>query len=388
MLLGLPTVFLGVAEGVLTRASALDLDEVGRGEDGAEQDNVEQVLAVVAGGHHAHGNANAGLGTDVAVEEASVAVEVVVREAGGHLLCVGHAGCHLDCEVRVVLAGIPGVGHLVQLLDDPRRVVLPDAEDDGLADLAAERVAQCVFHEGVAENSIRFVGEELLLEVLAEEGLLDKFAVLVFLHDGIALVRQQFGGDFCSGIHDDRIQEVAFADAVYEAVAEGRRAGLASECLVGVKQLPTFPFAGVAGIDPGWVKLLEVVLRGGGKTEFVADEVLENGAAVAADRPMGLVGDQEVEICGREQTAVLVVELEALYRGNDDLRLAPVVPVFFVDDRAEVVLKETDKGFPCLRFEFKPVHKKQGAFRVDSPHEEFDHGGGGQGLARAGRHFK
>ena len=44
-------------------AAAFDLDEVGGGEDGAEQSDVENVRAVVAGGHHADGDADAGFGS-------------------------------------------------------------------------------------------------------------------------------------------------------------------------------------------------------------------------------------------------------------------------------------------------------------------------------------
>jgi hypothetical protein len=43
----------------------------------------------------------------------------------------------LDGEVGVVLAGKHHVGQVIQFLDSPRRVVLTNAKDDGLSDLAA-----------------------------------------------------------------------------------------------------------------------------------------------------------------------------------------------------------------------------------------------------------
>ena len=50
-----------LAEVVLPRAAAFDLDEIGGREDRAEQAEIEDVRAIVAGGHHADGDADAGL---------------------------------------------------------------------------------------------------------------------------------------------------------------------------------------------------------------------------------------------------------------------------------------------------------------------------------------
>ena len=62
--------------------------------------------------------------------------------------------------------------------------------------------------------------------------------------------------------------------------------------------------------------------------------------------------------------------------------------MFFVDDRAEVVLQKADEGFPCLGFEFNAVNKEKNPLGVARSHEEFDDGGGGQRLSSAGGHFK
>lgn len=50
-----------LAEVVLAGASALDLDEVGRREDRPEEAEVQDIGAVVSRGHHADGDADAGL---------------------------------------------------------------------------------------------------------------------------------------------------------------------------------------------------------------------------------------------------------------------------------------------------------------------------------------
>ena len=53
----------------------------------------------------------------------------------------------LHGEVGLVFAGEHAVGHLVENLRELGGVVLADGEDDGLADLAADRIAQGVFEE-------------------------------------------------------------------------------------------------------------------------------------------------------------------------------------------------------------------------------------------------
>ena len=57
----------------------------------------------------------------------------------------------------------------------------------------------------------------------------------------------------------------------------------------------------------GLVEPLEVVAWRGSEAELVANEVVENGAGIAADGAVGFVGDDQVEI-GRREPLVLVVE--------------------------------------------------------------------------------
>ena len=75
-----------LVEAVLARAASLDLNEVGRREHRAHEGEVEDVRAVVAGGHHADGDADARLAGLVGVEEVCGAEQVVVGEVDGVLL--------------------------------------------------------------------------------------------------------------------------------------------------------------------------------------------------------------------------------------------------------------------------------------------------------------
>ena len=50
--------------------------------------------------------------------------------------------------------------------------MLADREDDGLADLSADRVAQGVFEKGFAEELVGGVGEETLFELALLVGFL------------------------------------------------------------------------------------------------------------------------------------------------------------------------------------------------------------------------
>ena len=143
-----------LAEIVLARAAPLDLDEIGRREDRAEQAEVQNVRAIVAGGHHADGDADARLAGLVGGNEIGRTEQVVVREIDGVLLRAIDLRGHLDGEVGLVLAGKHPVGHLVENLRELGGVILADGEDDGLADLAADRIAQRIFEKGLAEELI------------------------------------------------------------------------------------------------------------------------------------------------------------------------------------------------------------------------------------------
>src|SRR5712691_898452 len=203
-------------EVVLTGAAPLDLDEVGRGKDGAEEAEIEDVGAIVAGGHHANRHADARLAGLVSGQEVGRTEQVVVGEVDAELLGVGDLRGDLHGEIGLVLAGEHAVGHLIEDLSQLGGVILADSEDDGLADLAADRIAQGIFQKGLAEQLVRGVGEEALLELALLEGLLLVFAGIVGERDDEALFGKQFGGDLGAGIHHRGIDQVAFLDAVQQ----------------------------------------------------------------------------------------------------------------------------------------------------------------------------
>ena len=72
---------------------------------------------------------------------------------------------------------------------------MADGEDDGLADLPTDRIAQGVFQEGLAEELVGGVGEKALLELALLEGLLLVSAGIVGEGDDDAVFGKQFGGD-------------------------------------------------------------------------------------------------------------------------------------------------------------------------------------------------
>jgi len=98
-------------------------------------------------------------------------------------------------------------------------VVLADGEDDGLADFAADRIAQGVFQKGFAEELVGGVGEEAPLELALLEGLLLVFAGIVGERDDEALFGKQLGGDLGAGIHHRGVDQVIFLHAVKQRVA-------------------------------------------------------------------------------------------------------------------------------------------------------------------------
>ncbi|MPN60636.1 hypothetical protein SDC9_208365 [bioreactor metagenome] len=61
------------------------------------------------------------------------------------------------------------------------------------------------------------------------------------------------------------------------------------------------------------------------------------GAATASNGAVGFVRDDEIEIGGREEPLIFIVEEQGLDRRDDDVRPAPIIAVLFIDDRAEVV---------------------------------------------------
>ncbi len=87
------------------RSPPLDLDEIRRREDGPKQAEVEDVGAVVPGGHHAHRHANARLARLVTRDEVARTHQVVVGEVDGELLRAGDRGGNLHAKSDWYLPG-------------------------------------------------------------------------------------------------------------------------------------------------------------------------------------------------------------------------------------------------------------------------------------------
>ena len=116
----------------------------------------------------------------------------------------------LDGKVGLVLSGKHAIGDVIQDLRQLGRVVLTDGENDGLADLAADGIAQGILHESFAENLVGRVGKEAFLELTLLEGLplvLSDLACLCGVCRQIgegndkSLLREQPGRHVRAGVH-------------------------------------------------------------------------------------------------------------------------------------------------------------------------------------------
>jgi len=201
-------------EVVFAGAAALDLDEVSGREDGAEKAEVEDVGAILAGGHHAYSDADACPAGTVGRKEIGGPEEVVVTEVDGELLGIGDGRGDLDGEIGVVPAGEHVVGHEVEHLGELGGMHLADRVDDGLADLAADRIAQGILEKGPAEKLIGSIGEKTPFELALLEGLLAVLAGIIGEGDDEPLLGKEGGGDLGAGIHHGGADQVAIPDAV------------------------------------------------------------------------------------------------------------------------------------------------------------------------------
>jgi hypothetical protein len=146
--------------------------------------------------------------------------------------------------------------------------------------------------------------------------------------------------------------------------------------------------AGGAGGGLGLVETLQIVAGRGCQAQLVADEIVKNGAGVAAYGAVGFVGNDQIEVGGRKKLLVFVVEQQGLDRRHHNLGAPPVVAVLFVDDGLEVRRKHRRKRLLGLVFQLQAIHQKEHAPGIAGAQEQLDDGGGGQGFAGAGGHLK
>lgn len=232
---------------VFAGAASLDLNEIGGRKDRTEETEVEDVGAIVAGGHHADRDADTRLAGLVGGDEIARAEQVVVAEVDGELLSVGYLGGHLYREVRLVLAGEHTVRHLIENLRQLCGVVLADGKDDRLADFPADRVAQGVFQKRFAKELVGGIRKETFFELSLLEGLLLILAGVIGERDDEAFFGKQRGGNFGAGVHHRRIDQKAVLHPVEQGVAEGRLAVLAAKGAIRVEQQAALRLARVAG---------------------------------------------------------------------------------------------------------------------------------------------
>ena len=169
--------------------------------------------------------------------------------------------------------------------------------------------------------------------------------------------------------------EVALRDRLPELVAEGRpldleeAEGVAHEAAV----------LGVGGGDRCRVRRA----RGRGEAQLDAVEVPERAAPLAVDRSVALVGDDEVEVAGREAAVLRDHRLQ----GGDGDALGPVEAAPRPQHVARVVAEVVGEGVLGLGGEGDPVHQEEDAGDRAGLEQALDEGGGGAGLAGPRRHL-
>ena len=172
------------------------------------------------------------------------------------------------------------IGHLVEDLGQLGGVVLADGEDDGLADLATDRVAQGVFQEGLAEERLVASEKNCFSKSRCLKASSSSSPLIVGERDGEALLGQEFGGDLGAGIHDGGVDQKAVLHAVEQRVAKGGLAALAAKGAVGVQQQAALSFARVRLVALALSKLLQIIPGRGREAEFIAEKYSNTARAL------------------------------------------------------------------------------------------------------------
>ena len=240
-------------------------------------------------------------------------------------------------------------------------------EADGFPDFSRERVALGVVEEAAGEATVRFVGKKLPLEIAAREDEFRLLPVFAGCNRHLEALGQHLGRDVRPRVDGDGVDEIRrglVADGVEQAVTARRLAVVAAKGPPRVEQQASFVGQRVfLGLLVGHA--LQVIARRRGEAELGADEVFEDRAIIAGDRAVRLVADDKLEIRRREIREKPVVGREALDRRHHDLRLGPILPLLFVDDRRDAVRREVGREvFLGLPLELQPVHEEEDAVGV------------------------
>jgi hypothetical protein len=147
------------------RAPALYLDKISWGKNGTHQTEVEDIGAIVSGGHHAYGYADPRFTGNIGAFKISGTGKPVVGKIDGELLGVAYPGTDLNGKIGVVFSGKQFVGVLVQQLGNFGRVILGYTEHNGFACLAAYGVPQGMVQKGPAEGPVGTFGKEFFFKV-------------------------------------------------------------------------------------------------------------------------------------------------------------------------------------------------------------------------------
>src|SRR5206468_11740877 len=93
-----------------------------------------------------------------------------------------------------------------------------------------------------------------------------------------------------------------------------------------------------------------------GKPELCADEIFKDRSIISADGAMRFIADNQLKIRGRELRQESIACSETLNRRDDYLRLFPILPSLFVNDRLDSVIRQVIAKISLrLFFQFQSI---------------------------------
>jgi len=73
----------------------------------------------------------------------------------------------------------------------------------------------------------------------------------------------------------------------------------------------------------------------------------------------GLIRYNQIKISRGKHFSKLIIERKALHCGNNNLGLAPIIAVFFVDNARVIILQCPYEILPCLVFQLDSVDQEK-----------------------------
>ena len=306
---------------VLSRAASFHLDVVRGRLDRPAETQVQQVGAVVAGGHHGDGYAHPGLAGFVAWNCWICPIQAIrVGEGSTHFGGAVHVMGDLYGEIGAVFPRPPRVSDIVEFVGELRRLRSTHAVNDAFADDVCFRLAQRVRDVTLREFPIGVRGQERAAVVFLVKRQVDVFAGFVVLEGYLeAFVGHQLGGYVGSHVQRVGQNQVSVVGGLRHRVLKGRLARRQAKSVVGITQGSRFP-AGCGGsvVRVAGSQILPGRCR---QPHFVAVKGVEHvPMSGPADAAVGFVRDNQLEPLRRDGLAMPGGGVDCLNGGDGDWR--------------------------------------------------------------------